>query len=81
VADLPPCWLLAGEVSSHFSCENGNQPLLHGVPNEQVKTVIIILVLVDVVREPIDWLKKHFVLSAQEKSRVIFCGANLQITS
>jgi hypothetical protein len=36
------------------SHHNDNQPLLHG-PNKQMETIVIILVLVGVVTEPIEW--------------------------
>jgi hypothetical protein len=41
------------------SCHDNNKPLLH-VPNNPVKNISVILVLVAVVRKPIEWLHNLF---------------------
>jgi hypothetical protein len=47
-------------VSPTFeSCQDNNKPLLR-VPNNPVKTISVILVLIDVVRKPIEWLNTLF---------------------
>jgi hypothetical protein len=68
VVNGPVCSLLAGEVSSHFSCAElsfhvttaTNLCLMSHVPNKEVETTSTTLVLVAVVRNPIEWLTALF---------------------
>jgi hypothetical protein len=45
------------------SCHGNNKPLLHA-PNNPVKTISVILVLVDVVRTPVEWLNTFCLVAA-----------------
>jgi hypothetical protein len=64
-----------------FSCHtNRIQPLIH-VPNKQAKMISIILVLLDVVKEPIEWLTFLLVRIRNNSYHLILLAPNLLFMS